>query len=459
MKTRISLFIVICLSGIFAACNPEKSVTPTPQGDPLVPTVEILNTTVPSPTPQSEPATPTPEIFNALDPSPTPSGSELPLTCQVTDLNVQIDRSNGYCFAYPKRFRFDNQPIFNVMAVQGPPVGSSTEPVFTTFYVETASSAPGQTLDQQVDAFLKEFTTVDPASLSRTKITLDGEEAILVDQVPGYLSWRIVFAAHDGRLYHLMYWPVDVPEAQTDLEELYQTTLNSYAYITPTQGLEGNAPQEVALNVDGVAQGFTSQVYEAVPASQDSPWWVPMPQHLQLTLQGYPVSNHLKQPQIFVYPVKDLEVNEVATQFAGSLQALLQGQPAGEELPYLPLDNSAQMMVARRKYLDFMNGKGVSYLTQYTQGIVPVNNHELVYTYQGLTNDGKYYVAVVMPVNLASLPTEGNWDGQEPPTGSDYTKNMRDIVATLDEQQASAFTPDLDKLDTLVQSIEIKYNP
>ncbi len=454
MKTTISLIFTLVV--LLTSCKPGSPITPTPHGDPLAPTAEVLNTPVPSPTPQSEPATPTPEIFNALDPSPTPSGSELPLTCQVTDLNVQIDRPNGYCFAYPKRFRFDNQPIFNVMAVQGPPVGSSTEPVFATFYVETASSTPSQTLDQQVEAFLKEFTTVDPASLSRTKLTLDGEEAILVDQVPGYLSWRIVFAAHDGRLYRLMYWPVDVPEAQADLEELYQTTLNSFSFIPHTQGLEGNAPQEVAVNVDGVAQGFTSQVNEAVPASQDSPWWVPMPQHLELTLQGYPVSNHLKQPQIFVYPVKDLDVNEAASQVAGSLQALLQGQPAGEELPYLPLDNSAQMMVARQKYLDFKNGRGVSYLTQSAQGIVPVNNHELVYTYQGLTNDGKYYVAVVMPVNLASLPNEGDWDGQEPPTGSDYTKYMRDTVATLDQQQASAFTPDLDKLDALVQSIEVK---
>jgi hypothetical protein len=231
MKTLILLLIFTGLSGMAAACNPEKSATSTPHGDPLAPTVEVLLTSVPSSVPNVDPITPTPEVFNPLDPSPTPLESVLPLTCQVTDLNVQIDRQNGTCFAYPKRFRFDNQPIFNVMAVQGSPVGSSNEPVFATFYVETASSAPGQTLDQQVDAFLKEFTTVDPASLSRTPLTLDGEEAVMVDLVPGYLSWRIVFAAHDGRLYRLMYWPVDVPEAQTDINELYQTTLNSFAFI------------------------------------------------------------------------------------------------------------------------------------------------------------------------------------------------------------------------------------
>jgi hypothetical protein len=43
-------------------------------------------------------ATPTPEVFIPLNPSPTPSDSDLPLTCQVTDLNVSLDRAAGYCF-------------------------------------------------------------------------------------------------------------------------------------------------------------------------------------------------------------------------------------------------------------------------------------------------------------------------------------------------------------------------
>jgi hypothetical protein len=231
MKTLILFLIFTSLSGMLAACNPEKSATPTPHGDPLAPTAEVLFTSVPSPVPNVDPITPTPEVFNPLDPSPTPLESILPLTCQVTDLNVQIDRPNGYCFAYPKRFAFDTHPIFNVPAVQGPPVGSATEPVFATFYVETAPAASDQTLDQQAKAFLEEFTTVAPASLSRTPLTLGGEEAVVVDHVPGYLSWRIVFVIHNGKVFRLMYWPVDVPEAQTDINELYQTTLNSFAFI------------------------------------------------------------------------------------------------------------------------------------------------------------------------------------------------------------------------------------
>jgi hypothetical protein len=220
MKRQTLLLYLLIV--FLAACTSRDPANSTPQGQNLLST----------PTPHSLPEpTPTPEIFNPLNPSPTPSTSDLPMTCQITDLKVQVDRAAGYCFAYPERYHYDAQPMFNVMAVQGPPVGSSTEPVSAAFYVETSPAAAGQSLEQQVDSFLKDFTAADPVSLGRTALTLDGEDAILVDQIPGYLSWRIVFAIHDGVLYRLMYWPVDVPEVKTDLEELYQTTLNSFAFI------------------------------------------------------------------------------------------------------------------------------------------------------------------------------------------------------------------------------------
>ncbi len=57
-----------------------------------------------------QPATGAPGIMPGLDPSPTPSNSNLPLTCQVTDLNVYISEADGYCFAYPTRFTLGDQP-------------------------------------------------------------------------------------------------------------------------------------------------------------------------------------------------------------------------------------------------------------------------------------------------------------------------------------------------------------
>jgi hypothetical protein len=227
---------------------------------------------------------------------------------------------------------------------------------------------------------------------------------------------------------------------------------------TPLQEQKPGQGSPVTLDVNGVAQSFTSQVIAVVPASAGGPYWEILPQYTVLTLSGYPLTGTLMKPQIFIYPLKDLAAaNEGAGQIAASLQALLQNQQVGPNLPFMPLFNAAQLMHAQVSYLDFKNGKGVRFLTQFDQAPLPINNHELIYTYQGLTNDGSYYVAAVLPVNLASLPADGKVTGQEPPEfSSDFPKYLENVVSTLDQQPASAFTPDLSKLDALVQSIEIK---
>jgi hypothetical protein len=139
------------------------------------------------------------------------------------------------------------------------------------------------------------------------------------------------------------------------------------------------------------------------------------------------------------------------------LQALLQNHQVGESMPYLPLYNARQMIHPQVKYLDGQNGEGVRFVTWYSQGMVPINNHDLHYTYQGLTSDGQYYVAAVLPVNLPELPADGNATGTLPsdlPNG--YLKYVAETADMLDQQPAGAFTPDLTKLDAMIQSIEMK---
>jgi hypothetical protein len=221
----------------------------------------------------------------------------------------------------------------------------------------------------------------------------------------------------------------------------------------PTQGTPA-----VTVDVSGVAQGITSQVIAAVQPGEDHPWWEVMPEYMLLTLQGYSIADHLMEAQIFVYPVDGLGVNQAAGGVPGSLQALLQSQQAGDNLPYLPLYNAGQVMHAQVSYLDFQNGKGVRYLTQFDQAPLPINNYELHYTFQGLTSDGKYYVAAVLPVNLDGLPSDASVDLNNPPANfvEDFPKYMTDTVDMLNGQPASAFTPSLNQLDAMMGSLEIK---
>jgi hypothetical protein len=183
-----------------------------------------------------------------------------------------------------------------------------------------------------------------------------------------------------------------------------------------------------------------------------------MPQYTLLTLQGYPIAAQLKQPQIFVYPVQGLGVNQAAAQAAADLQTLLQTQQPGDQMPYLPLEFGVkQALRAQVKYLDFKNGQGVRFLTEWHNGLAPIDNHGLIYTFQGLTGDGKYYIAVVLPVNLQGLPSDQNDTSRLPSDfPNDYSHYLADTASLLEQSPAGAYTPDLSQLDAMLQSIEIK---
>jgi len=175
-----------------------------------------------------EPATATPNIMPRLNPSPTPSDSTLPLSCQITDLNIYINEADGYCFAYPTRFTLGDQPS-DKPDILGPALDNSVEPIHATLSIEVLP-ATDKTLREQAETYLKEFSVADPATYSWTQVPVGGEAGLMVEPIPAMLSYRIVFVQHNGNMFRLMYWPVDIPTAQADLDELTQTTLGSFAF-------------------------------------------------------------------------------------------------------------------------------------------------------------------------------------------------------------------------------------
>ena len=224
----------------------------------------------------------------------------------------------------------------------------------------------------------------------------------------------------------------------------------------PTPDTSGQSGGGVSVDVSGVAQGYSSQVVAAVPISTDRPLWDMLPEHIVLTLEGYPVQDHLMKPQIFLYPVQEMSSYQNVAHFAADLGALLQSQHLGQNLPYLPLYNAGQVMHAQVKFMDFQSGSGVRYLTQFDQALLPINNNELLYTFQGLTSDGRFYVAAVLPVNLPGLSADATVSDALPPEFfSNFPQYLANIVATLNQTAGSLYSPDLNALDALVQSIQV----
>jgi len=216
----------------------------------------------------------------------------------------------------------------------------------------------------------------------------------------------------------------------------------------------------------GIGSSAQVEFVEAVPPSADMPWWEIGPAYNRYLIQGYPLQKTFHLPRIFVYPVAEyIQVNSEVANVVDKLKALINSpdQPLPENLPFLPAFNAAQIFHSNEQLLAFQSGSGIRYLTQYGQAPSPVNNSELFYTYQGLTNDGAYYVAAILPVSAPFLAADGNPDSPLPADGVPFDwNNFMNIEQhfELAKQKLSAadpntYTPTLTNLDALIQSISV----
>jgi hypothetical protein len=96
-----------------------------------------------------------------------------------------------------------------------------------------------------------------------------------------------------------------------------------------------------------------------------------------------------------------------------------------DAIPFLPLLNAAQDLQAQVTYLDFDGGSGVRFITHYGQEPRPYVNDELLYTFQGLSADGRYYVSVTFPINAAILPASFS----DSPVTDDFEAFARNLAA------------------------------
>ncbi len=214
---------------------------------------------------------------------------------------------------------------------------------------------------------------------------------------------------------------------------------------------------ELSLYLDpALASGYTC---ETIP---ESTFEMEMhPQHTKVTLTGYVLADKFFSPQILVFPVQaysNLLPARVPTVVA-ELQNLVGGAtPAGGGLPFLPTFNAAQVFNAQYLPLPFASGDGIRYLTLFAQYSAPVNNHDLFYTYQGLSSDGLYWISAILPVTHPSLPANAD----NPPGGvtweefsNNYTVYATNMTNQLNAQTADSYTPNLMALDALVGSIAL----
>jgi hypothetical protein len=232
---------------------------------------------------------------------------------------------------------------------------------------------------------------------------------------------------------------------------------------TDTPAPQANATcNEMSLHLDPVlASGFSCQTLAEVAGDPNAPGSPVNPKYTHISLSGYPLSGRFFAPHIDVYPVQrfsELLPDEFPTKVT-VLQALIAGGPTGNKgLSFLPNFNAAQEFFAQYQVISFVSGKGIRYLTQFSQFFDPINNYELFYTFQGLTSDGKYWISAILPISNPLLPA----DGKNPPNGQSwdafgnaFPTYISDIASQLNSQTPESYSPTIPMLDALVASITI----
>lgn len=134
----------------------------------------------------------------------------------------------GYCLAYPDIFdEFHPNPDSTILMIES--LMNHTRP---RLEVQVAD-AKGRSAAGAADALIAENEAAIPGlALTRTALTIDGEEAVAVEAVPQQELARIVFIVHEEVLYTLSFSPADpAVEAYAGMQELYEAVIASWHFV------------------------------------------------------------------------------------------------------------------------------------------------------------------------------------------------------------------------------------
>jgi hypothetical protein len=205
------------------------------------------------------------------------------------------------------------------------------------------------------------------------------------------------------------------------------------------------------------------------------------PRHIAFELvnvSGAPSKSFIKA-DLRVYPVDafqrafaaDPKTAKDVSQTITRLKTLLHNRNPSfrGEMPMLPLLSGYLAFRSHTALVRFNGGSGFVFVTQGQQDEIPINNQNLSYEFQGLTDDGHYLVTAEFPVAAPFLEynrDNANYGGKvhecncfEGPRYERFKREYRAYVQVikgrLDSLPAQKFEPSLELYDRLLQSIQI----
>jgi hypothetical protein len=206
-----------------------------------------------------------------------------------------------------------------------------------------------------------------------------------------------------------------------------------------------------------------ARTYDAVEPYAEGPGWDVHPAYDEFRLVDFPVQNPgaYFEPIITIYPMKEFAaMSEYAAEQLDAMTTLLANEPQSlvdPDTPLIPIFNAARVFQTRTSYIAFQNGAGFRFITHYAQGFDIFTDENVFYTFQGLTDDGLYWVSVFMPLYTPVLPDtfdysdDFDWDALV----EQYPSYLAEITGSLDTLSPGEFTPDMNLLDEMIASLLI----
>lgn len=232
-----------------------------------------------------------------------------------------------------------------------------------------------------------------------------------------------------------------------------------------------------AINIDasGLAEKVAAETRPAVASEPQTPAFAAgLPEHVRIKFADDVLTNEYVDPQqrqVLVIPIaeylakfadtpdtqKDIQ-DQIVT-----LKTLLRRRSTrvAEPITVMPPFNAAQIFRSRIKHLKFKGGTGVRFVTAYAQDTLPITSADIFYTFQGLTDDGKYYVSAFIPVRTQLLTESRDKVPQKEldDSANRFDSYLRTITRKLEGAKPDAFTPNMNAIDVVMQSIELVAPP
>ena len=180
---------------------------------------------------------------------------------------------------------------------------------------------------------------------------------------------------------------------------------------------------------------------------------------------------------VSVYPLNEFpKVYDVNSKLAKAMQLEIKGLREvlkdnsyrhNGQIPHLPFRDATDNFYVRVKPLNFLNGKGVVFVTHWTHEATLVSNRNLVYRFEGISDDGKFYVTAETPLSVQFLPFDPpyRFEGftyehlyeayRRPEMKRRYDDYLKSVTDRLRKLEPADFSPNLEYFEAIITSLKV----